>query len=141
MSRSSASAGRPRKSPLRLAAGGEPSFPARQSGRLSPGQLRTMMIGEFEQWLRSRTNQEKRPFQEETVVAYAKAARALDAWMTQKKIDGDFTACDTALLNSFSTTTTPPTPGAARTPSSATCGTCSPGWKPSTTIPTPTPTS
>jgi hypothetical protein len=56
-----------------------------------------MMISEFEQWLRSRTNAEKRPFQEETVVAYAKAARALDAWMTGKKIDGDFTACDTAL--------------------------------------------
>ncbi len=80
MSRSAASpasAGRPRKSPLRHAAGGEPSFPPRQSGRLSPGQLRAMMISEFEQWLRSRTNQEKRPFQEETVVAYAKAARAL----------------------------------------------------------------
>ena len=104
MSRSAASPasdGRPRKSPLRLAAGGEASFPPRQSGLLSPGQLRTMMISEFEKWLRSRTNQEKRPFQEETVVAYAKAARALDAWMTQKKIDGDFTACDTALLNRF----------------------------------------
>jgi hypothetical protein len=57
-----------------------------------------MMIGEFEQRLRSRTNQEKRSFQEETVVAYAKAARAP-------------------------------------------CGTCSPGWRPSTTIPTRTPTS
>lgn len=104
MSRSSASpasAGRPRKSPHRLAPGGEPSFPPRQSGRLSSGQLRTMMIGEFEQWLRSRTNQEKRPFQEETVVAYAKAARALDAWMTGKQIDGDFPVCDMALLNRF----------------------------------------
>jgi hypothetical protein len=59
------------------------------------------MISEFEQWLRSRTNQEKRPFHEETVLAYAKAARALDAWMTEKKINGDFTACDTALLNGF----------------------------------------
>jgi integrase/recombinase XerD len=98
---SPASAGRPRKSPLRLAATGEPSLPARRQGRLSPGQLRAMMISEFEQWLRSRTNQEKRPFHEETVLAYAKAARALDAWMTEKKIDGDFTACDTALLNGF----------------------------------------
>ena len=59
------------------------------------------MISEFEQWLRSRTNQEKRPFHEETVVAYAKAARALDAWLTGKKIDRDFTACDTAVLNGF----------------------------------------
>ncbi len=39
------------------------------------------MISEFDQWLRSRTHQEKRPFQQETVVAYAKAARALDAWI------------------------------------------------------------
>jgi hypothetical protein len=60
-----------------------------------------MMISEFEQWLRSRTNQEKQPFHEETVVAYAKAARALDAWMTKTKTDGNFTACDTAVLNSF----------------------------------------
>jgi hypothetical protein len=76
MSRSAASpasAGRPRKSPLRLAAIGEPSFPARREGLLSPAQLRAMMISEI---------------------------------------------------------------GAARTPSSATCGTCSPGRKPSTTIPT-----
>jgi integrase/recombinase XerD len=105
MSRSAASpasAGRPRKSPLRLAAAVEPSFPLRQpNSRLSPEQLRAMMISEFEQWLRSRTNQEKRPFHEETIVAYAKAARALAAWMTAKKIDGDFTACDTAVLNRF----------------------------------------
>jgi hypothetical protein len=100
-----------------------------------------MMISEFEQWLRSRTNHEKRPFHEETVVAYAKAARALDAWMTEKKIDGDFTACDTALLNSFFRNYhAARTAAAARTPSSATCGTCSPGWRPSTTIPTRTPT-
>jgi hypothetical protein len=60
-----------------------------------------MMIGEFEQWLRSRTNNQKRPFQEETVLAYAKAARALDAWMTEQELHGDFTACDTGLLNRF----------------------------------------
>jgi hypothetical protein len=72
MSRSAtppASAGRPRKSPLRIAEAAEPSFPARHDARLSPEQLRAMMISEFEQWLRSRTNQEKRPFHEETVVA------------------------------------------------------------------------
>jgi hypothetical protein len=98
-----AAAGKPRKSPLRLAEVQQPSFPGSTSrgGRLSPQQLRAMMITEFEQWLRSRTNQEKRPFNEETVVAYAKAARALDAWMTKQKVDGDFTACDTATLNSF----------------------------------------
>jgi hypothetical protein len=68
---------------------------------LSPQQLRAMMISKFEQWLRSRTNQEKRPFHEETIVAYAKAARARDAWMTKQNVGGDFTACDTAMLNLF----------------------------------------
>jgi hypothetical protein len=58
-----------------------------------------MMITEFEEWLRSRTNKEKRPFDEETILAYAKAARALDAWMAKEPVDGDFTACDTAMLN------------------------------------------
>ena len=60
-----------------------------------------MMISEFEQWLRSRTNKQKRAFHEDTILAYAKAARALDTWMTEHDVDGDFTACDTALLNRF----------------------------------------
>jgi hypothetical protein len=99
---SPASPGRPRKSPLRLAAAGERAFPVRQpGGRLPPAQLRAMMISEFEEWLRSRTNKEQRPFQEETILAYAKAARVLDACMTDHDVDGDFTACDTALLNRF----------------------------------------
>jgi hypothetical protein len=104
MSRSAASpasAGRPRESPLRLATLGEPSLTPHRTGHLSPPQLRLMMIGEFEQWLRSCINKEKRPFQEETVLAYAKAARALDTWMTNHHVDGNFTACDTALLNRF----------------------------------------
>jgi hypothetical protein len=58
-----------------------------------------MMISEFEEWLRLRTSKEQRPFQEETILAHVKAARVLDAWMTKQKIDGDFTACGTALLN------------------------------------------
>jgi site-specific recombinase XerD len=81
---------------------GEAPFPSRRpDGHLSPAQLRAMMISEFEGWLRSRTNKEQRPFQEETVLAYAKAARVLDAWMTDHDVDGDFTTCDTALLNRF----------------------------------------
>jgi hypothetical protein len=90
MSRSATSpdaADRPRKPPLRLATVGESSFSPHQNGRWSPRQLR-LMIGEFEQLLRSRTNQVNRPFQEKTVITYAKIARALDAWMTTKKIDG-----------------------------------------------------
>jgi hypothetical protein len=55
-------------------------------------QLRAMQVSEFCQWLRSRTNQEKRPFQEETITSYKVAARALDAWMTASQMDGDFTS-------------------------------------------------
>lgn len=48
------------------------------------------MISEFCDALRSRTNKEKRPFQEETITAYAVAARALSSWMKEAGIDGDF---------------------------------------------------
>jgi hypothetical protein len=100
--------GEPRKSPLRVATGSPrlvfsgssgPAVPAR--AELTSEQLRTMMIGEFSAWLRSRTNKEKRPFQEETITAYATAARALSSWMTSAGVDGDFTACDTGILNRF----------------------------------------
>ena len=104
MSRSTtaaSTAGRPRKSPLRLATLGEPSLAPHRTGHLSPPQLRLMMIGEFEQWLRSRTNNEKRPFQEETVLAYAKAARALDAWMTSRNSTGTSPPATRGLLNRF----------------------------------------
>jgi site-specific recombinase XerD len=63
--------------------------------------LRKMMISEFCEWLRSRTNKKKLPFADETITAYKVAARALDAWMPYKGIDDDFTACDTATLNRF----------------------------------------
>lgn len=65
---------------------------------MTGAQLRAMMISEFCRWLRSRTNKEKRPFQEETITAYKVAARALDAWMTAAGLDEDFTACDTGVL-------------------------------------------
>ena len=57
--------------------------------------LRRMEISEFTAWLRSRTNKHHRPFQADTIAAYADAARALHEWMTGHGIDGDFTACDT----------------------------------------------
>jgi integrase/recombinase XerD len=59
------------------------------------------MISEYRDWLRSRTSRDGRPFQDDAVSAYADAAIALDAWMTAEKIGGDFTACDTAMLNRF----------------------------------------
>jgi hypothetical protein len=59
------------------------------------------MISEYRDRLRSRTIRHGRPFQDDTVSAYADAAIALDAWMTREKIDADFTACGTAMLNRF----------------------------------------
>jgi hypothetical protein len=41
--------------------------------------LRAMMISEFGQWLRSRTNKDKRAYAGERITAYQVAARALDA--------------------------------------------------------------
>src|SRR5579862_676930 len=105
-SSSSSPAPRPRKSPLRVAAlpgsARSPHLPPPgRSAAMTGEQLRAMQVSEFCQWLRSRTNQEKRPFQEETITAYKVAARALDAWMTSDGVDGDFTACDTGVLNRF----------------------------------------
>jgi hypothetical protein len=60
-----------------------------------------MQISEFSAWLRTQTNKHKRPFQEETIRSYAETARALDLWMAEEDIDGDFTACSVDLLNRF----------------------------------------
>ena len=59
------------------------------------------MISEFRDWLGSRTNRNGRPFQADTVSAYADAAIALDAWMNAEGIEDDFAACDTKTLNRF----------------------------------------
>jgi hypothetical protein len=104
-----------RKSPLRVAtelqpltldepdadSAGARRGPERHPAELSPRDLRRLMISEYRDWLRSRTNRHGRPFQDETVSAYADAAIALDAWMTREGIEEDFTACDTAMLNRF----------------------------------------
>ena len=74
-----------------------------QDGPATAPELRRMQISEFAVWLRSRTNRNKRPFQEATVAAYADAARSLDRWMTGQEIDGDFSACGTEMLNRFFT--------------------------------------
>jgi integrase/recombinase XerD len=72
-----------------------------RSPELTAAQLRRLMISEFRDWLRSRTNRNGRPFQADTVSAYADAAIALDTWMTAEDVDGDFTVCDTKMLNRF----------------------------------------
>jgi len=102
------------KSPLRTAtmAGFGPSpsaVPAEPAAgdavavapEISAQQLRRMQISEFCAWLRTQTNKHKRPFQEQTIIGYAETARALDRWMASRDIDGDFTACDVAVLNEF----------------------------------------
>ena len=68
---------------------------------LTAAQLRRLMISEFRDWLGTRTNRNGRPFQPDTISAYADAAIALDTWMSAEGIEADFTACDTKALNRF----------------------------------------
>ena len=67
----------------------------------TPREMRQMMISEFGDWLRTQTNKQHRPFQEETILAYSNAALALSMWMEEVGLEVDFTACDTAVLNRF----------------------------------------
>jgi site-specific recombinase XerD len=88
--------------PVPVIASRPPSPPGRSSRiSCSPQEMRQLMISEFGDWLRSRTNRHKRPFQEETISAYRDAAIALDAWMTRTGLGTDFTGCGTAALNQF----------------------------------------
>jgi len=115
MSASSQAPAKPRKSPLRTAtlpagtaAPGHGLTTARRKARsgrgaLTAADLRQMAISEFAAWLREQTNKLDRPFQEHTITNYTDAAKSLHRWMTAKKIDEDFTACDTAVLNRFFT--------------------------------------
>jgi hypothetical protein len=142
--RKSGSPAKPRKSSLRVAAfpaGISRLSPARPAAEMTGEQFRSMMISEFCQWLRSRSNQEKRPFQEETITAYAVAARALDAWMAKEDIEGDFTACDAAVLNRFFRDYHAGHRQNGTNTKHATSGTCSRGWRQCTTTRTRTPTS
>ncbi len=91
--------------PPSLAGEGSPSGAALAAAQpvveVTPQQLRQMQISEFCAWLRTQTNKHKRPFQEQTIIGYAETARALYRWMTEQGIDGDFTACDVTVLNTF----------------------------------------
>jgi len=97
-----------RKNPLRVVAEVPPigAGPGQGAGLPlgrpdSPAALRTMMISEFCEWLRSRTSRHGRPFQADTISAYYDAAHALDGWMTRTGLEADFTGCDTGVLNRF----------------------------------------
>jgi len=98
-----------RKNPLRVAGSPVPSVcpaaaplavpPPRTA--YTPREMRQMMISEFCQWLGTQTNKQRRPFQEETILAYRRAALALNAWLEEVGLEVDFTGCDTAVLNRF----------------------------------------
>jgi integrase/recombinase XerD len=98
-----------RKNPLRVAGDPVPvvgsaaavAAPVRLRTAYTPREMRQMMISEFGDWLRTQTNKQRRPFQEETVQAYTAAALTLSAWMEAEGVSGDFTACDTGVLNRF----------------------------------------
>jgi site-specific recombinase XerD len=100
-----------RKTPLRVAGdpvprvgpSGSPAAVAASPSRIAytPREMRQMMISEFGEWLRTQTNKQHRPFQEETILAYTNAAIALSAWMEEVDLEVDFTGCDTAVLNRF----------------------------------------
>lgn len=101
---------RPLKNPLRSPSVGIPPVaapsvgfdPEQVPGVNIPGpDLRKMEISEFKDWLRTQTNRNNQPFQERTIEDYASTAETLDRWMAEKDIDGDFTACDTEVLNRF----------------------------------------
>lgn len=104
-------AARPLKNPLRVAnlvpfstqaeGSGTEDLPPELEPGLSAPNLRKMQISQFIQWLRTQTNRDKRPFSERAIDDYAEPAGVLNRWMTEKGIDGDFTACDAALLNQF----------------------------------------
>jgi hypothetical protein len=66
----------------------------------TPREMR-QMISEFGQWLRTQTNKQHRPFQEETILASTNAAVALSAWLDEVDLQVDFTGCDTDVLNRF----------------------------------------
>jgi integrase len=69
--------------------------------------MRQMMISEFGDWLRTQTNKQRRPFQEETVQAYTAAAVTLSAWMETEGVSGDFTAYLRARRSHAKAVTTP----------------------------------
>ena len=62
---------------------------------------RGITLAEFEEYLRTVNNRDGRPYAEMTINAYVAPARHLDAWLTERGIEGDFTVADTALLNRY----------------------------------------
>ncbi len=79
----------------------EPPVRQMENRPLSAEDLRQLSVSEFAAALREGVSKRKRPYQEHTITDYADAARSLGRWMSASAVDGDFTACDTAMLNRF----------------------------------------
>ncbi|HEX3963001.1 MAG TPA: hypothetical protein VHZ03_41275, partial [Trebonia sp.] len=100
---------RPRRGPLRspLAAAPHSSLSSsiatdgtrRTAPQPAVPEPRSLTLGEFRDYLRTVNSRDGRPYEDATINAYLYPAKALDAWMTEKRLDGDFTTVDTALLN------------------------------------------
>jgi len=90
---------------LALPAGGPRSLDldgTSPAAEVTARQVGLVQISELAAWLRTQTSPKtKRPFAEQTITGYSEAARALDRWMESQGIEGDFTACDVAMLNRF----------------------------------------
>lgn len=56
---------------------------------------REATLAEFEDYLRTANNRDGRPYEDGTINAYVSPAKNLDAWLTAKGMDGDFTVADT----------------------------------------------
>ena len=99
--------GRPLKNPLALAGKyGRPlaSTPTGEDELLAsavPLSDRRATLAEFEDYLRTANNRDGRPYEEASINAYVSPGKNLDAWLTAKGIDGDFTVADTTLLNRY----------------------------------------
>jgi site-specific recombinase XerD len=62
---------------------------------------RAVTLAEFDDYLRTVTNRDGRPYEAATINAYTCPAKALDAWTGAQGIDDDFTMLDTAMLNRY----------------------------------------
>lgn len=60
-----------------------------------------MTLADYADYLRTTNNRKGRPYEDKTVANYFLAGKALDTWLTAQGIDGDFTVCDTIMLNRF----------------------------------------
>jgi integrase/recombinase XerD len=96
------------KNPLRTqtvrrtaSAGTAPLLSASLMGDETDEERREHMLTEWVMYLQTTTNRRGRPYQGRTIDAYKYALVALDHWMTEEGIEGDFTACDARTLNRF----------------------------------------